>query len=135
MPFSPRPTQRAVAIGLIELDGTEVVVFNTAFIDIGNDVARLGIPVSEILDEYESLQTAVSDVTERFRDVFERHFWEPFVEQGLPPSAIQSLSSAVGQLTDLATRVVTVELHQRFAAFAEHYLARASAYSSEGSSD
>ncbi|MDE0232550.1 MAG: MerR family transcriptional regulator [bacterium] len=127
--------QRAAALGLIELDGTEVVVFNAAFLDIGRDVARLEIPLSEILDEYEYVQAAIGDVAERFRDVFERHFWAPFVERGLPPSAIRSLSSAVRQLTDLASQVVTEELHQRFSAFAEHYLARASAHSSEGSGD
>ena len=36
-----------------------------------------------------------------------------------------SLVAAVSQLTELATSVVTAELHERFAAFAEQYLARA----------
>ena len=123
--------QRAIALDLIALDGTDVLVFNEAFIDIGVDVARLGIPTSEILDEYENLQNAVGTIADRFRDVFEHHFWKPFIEQGLPPSEITSLSTAVQQLTDLATRVVTTELHERFAAFAEHYLARASTHTSK----
>lgn len=123
--------QRAVALGLIELDGADVLVFNEAFIDIGVALARLGIPASEILDEHENLQAAVEDIANRFRDVFEHHFWQPFVEKGLPPEEITSLSTAVQQLTDLATRVVTTELHERFTAFAEHYLARASTHTSK----
>ena len=36
-----------------------------------------------------------------------------------------SLTAAVSQLTEQATSVVAGELHERFAAFAEHYIARA----------
>ena len=41
--------QRSVRIGLVEFDGTELSIPNEAFIDLGADVARLGITVSEIL--------------------------------------------------------------------------------------
>lgn len=117
--------QRAAAIGLIELDGAEVVVPNEAFVDIGPAVARLGVPVSEILDEYEALSTAVDEIANRFRAVFERHLWDPFVERGMLPDEIPSLTADVGQLTELATSIVTTELHERFAAFAADYLAQA----------
>ncbi len=125
--------QRAVEIGLIEIDGTEVVVSNEAFVDIGVAVARLSIPAFEILDEYQFLTTAVNSIAERFRDVFERHFWEPFVESGMPSEEIPALSAAVGQLTELAASVVTTELHERFAAFAAEYVARAAARGIDGS--
>ena len=36
-----------------------------------------------------------------------------------------SATDTVSQLTELATSVVTAELRERFAAFIEHYLARA----------
>ncbi len=117
--------QRAVQIGLVELDGTELLISNEAFIDIGVAVARMGIPVSEILDEHEALMISVNGIAERFREVFQRHFWEPFVSRGMPAEEMSSLSAAVNQLTELATSVVTAELHERFAAFAEQYLARA----------
>jgi len=117
--------QRAVKIGLVQLDGNELIVSNEAFVDIGPAVARLGVPVSEILDEYEALRAAVGEIAERFRAVFEKHLWEPFVDRGMPPDEIPSLSAEVGQLTELATSVVTTELHDRFASFAAEYLARA----------
>ena len=53
------------------------------------------------------------------------YFWEPFVAEGMPAEEMPSLTAAVSQLTELATSVVTAELHERLAAFAEHYLARA----------
>ena len=117
--------QRAVRIGLVELDGTELSIPNEAFIVLGAGVARLGIPVSEILDEHEALTISVNGIAERFREVFQRHFWEPFVTKGMPAEEMPSLTAAVSQLTELATSVVTAELHERFAAFAEQYLARA----------
>lgn len=117
--------QRAVEIGLVEIDGADLAISNEAFADIGPAVARLGVPVSEILDEYEALRAVVSDIAERFRRVFERHLWDPFVEAGMPADEVPGLASDVGQLTDLATNVVTIELHDRFAAFAADYLARA----------
>ena len=117
--------QRAVEVGLVELDGAEVIISNEAFADIGPAVARLGVPVSEILDEYEALRSAVGGIADRFRSVFERHLWEPFVDRGMPADEIPSLSSDVGQLTELATSVVKTELHDHFASFAAEYVARA----------
>lgn len=117
--------QRAVDVGLVEIDGSEIVVSNGAFVETGPAVARLGVPVAEILDEYDALRAAVGEIAERFRAVFERHVWDPFVEQGMPTDEVPSLTSDVAQLTELATSVVTAELHDRFAAFAAEYFARA----------
>ncbi len=124
--------QRAAEVGLVELDGAEVVISNEAFADIGPAVARLGVPVAEILDEYEALSTAVAEIADRFRAVFERHLWGPFVDRGMPTDEIPSLTADVGQLTELATSVVTAELHDRFAAFAAEYLACAEDSSTRG---
>ena len=85
----------------------------------------MGIPVSEILDEHEALIVAVDGIAERFRDVFHRHFWEPYVSRGMPADEMPSLTAAVNQLTELAVSVVVAELHERFKAFVEEYLAGA----------
>ena len=114
--------QRAVAMGLVSLQGTDFVVSNKAFIEIGPAVARLGIPMADILDEYEALSESVTKIADRFRGVFERHLWEPFVERGMPAAEVAALTAEVGQLTELATSVVTTELQERFATFAKSYL-------------
>jgi len=124
--------QRAAALELIEVDGAEVVVSNETFAEIGPAVARLGVPISEILDEYEALQGAVGEIADRFQAVFERHLWRPFVDRGMPPDEVASLTTNVGQLTELATSVVTTELHRRFAMFATEYLERAKVENEQG---
>lgn len=125
--LAPDDITRAVELGLITLDGADIVVSNGTFAEIGPAVARLGVPISEILDEYEALQTAVADIAARFRDIFERHLWQPFTDRGLPADGLPTLTFQVNQLTELATSVVTTELHDRFAAFAADFLARAEA--------
>jgi DNA-binding transcriptional MerR regulator len=118
--------QRAVEIGLIEVDGPDLVIANEAFADIGPAVARLGVPIATILDEYEALSAVVDDIAERFRVVFDEHLWAPFAERGMPSEEISELTANVAQLTELATSVVTTELHRRFAAFAAEYVGGAS---------
>lgn len=125
--LSQAEMQRATAMGLIELDGTDVVVKHEAFADIGPAVARLGVPVAEILDEYEALAGAVDEIATRFKAVFEKHMWQPFATQGMPAREVGELTNQVAQLTELATSVVTVELQERFAAFAAEYVAKAQA--------
>lgn len=116
---------RAVELGLVEIDGSEVVVRVPAFAELGPDVARLGVPVAEVLDEYEVLRDSVGRIARRFQKVFERHVWASFVEAGMPPEEVPDLTADVGQLTSLATAVVTTELHDQFGAFAQHYVDQA----------
>lgn len=123
--LSQADIQRTEKIGLVEVDGADVVVANGAFAEIGPAVAQLGVPVSEILDEYEALQRAVDAIAGRFRRVFEKHLWEPFVAGGMTAEDVPALAADVAKLTELATSVVTTELHDRFAAFAEEYMAKA----------
>lgn len=122
--LSQQDIQRGAELGLIKIEGTEVEITNEAFADMGPAVAHLGVPVSRILDEYEALQVSVAGIAERFVAVFEEYLWEPLVADGLDAADIPKLTADVGQLTELASSVVTVELHERFSKFTEEYLKR-----------
>ena len=123
--ITPEDIQRAIGIGLVEFDGSEFSIPNEVLVDLGAAAARVGIPVSVILDEHEALVVAVNGIAERFRTVFHRHFWEPYTDKGMPAEEMHSLTTVVNQLTELATSVVTAELHDRFVTFADEYLAQA----------
>lgn len=120
--ITQQDVQRAVAIGLAELDGNDLVIANRPFADIGPEVAQLGIPVSEMLDEYEALQQAVGDIADRFRSVFERHLWSAFTRDGKRAEDLVGLTEATGRLAQLATLSVTAELNARFASFVQDYM-------------
>jgi DNA-binding transcriptional MerR regulator len=104
--------QRAVTIGLVGLDDGRVVVHSPRFLEIGSELARLGIPIGETLDEYEELERATAAVAERFTNLFERHLWGPFVERGLPADEVRNLVELLQRLTELAEGVVGVTLRR-----------------------
>ncbi len=116
---------RAAELGLIEIDGTDVIVKTAPFVELGPAIARLGVPVDEVLDQYEQLATDLDEIAGRFRAIFETHLWEPFVADGMPEDRAVELAGDVGRLAELATSVVVTELADRFASFAEGYVQRA----------
>jgi DNA-binding transcriptional MerR regulator len=124
-PLTQADVQRAVGLGLMDLDGTDAVVHDAAFLDAGPALVRLGIPVGEILDEYEALVGSVDAIAERFRAVFERHVWQPFTEAGRPADDVPELVADVERLADVALSVVASALRLRFADLAARYLAEA----------
>ncbi len=119
--------QRAAAIGLIKLDDGDVVIVNPTFADIGPEVARLGIEIGEMLDEYEALRVAVDDISERFRAVFERSLWATFINDGKRLDDVPRLVDAATRLSQLATASVNAELTSRFAEFVQDYTRQAEA--------
>ncbi|MEM9035661.1 MAG: MerR family transcriptional regulator [Actinomycetota bacterium] len=124
--------RRAVDLGLVELVGAEVVVRTPAFVEIGPAVAALGVPIAEILDEYEVMRDAVAGIADRFRGVFERHVWRSLEADGFPADRLPRVTDDVAALTSLAQAVVSVELADRFAALADEYLERARSEPDDG---
>lgn len=125
IPISQDDVLRGVELGLITVDGSEVVLRNAAFADMGPNAARLGIPVSAILDQYELLSAELDEITRRFQGLFEETIWEPFVAAGMPEDQALALTNDVAKLAELATSVVVTELAERFSRLADEYVARA----------
>jgi len=117
---------RGVELGILSLDGTDVVVRNAALADLGPTAVRLGLPVSDILDQYEVLHGELDAIAGRFRDLFDEYIWQPFVDEGMPEDRALELASEVSRMAQLATSVVVTELADRFASFAQDYVERAS---------
>jgi hypothetical protein len=110
-------------VGLVSLDGIDIVVRNPKFLEIGTELTRIGIPVSEILDEFEVMQSTTDAIAQRFTGVFERHMWEPFVDAGLPGDEIPQLTEALQRLSALAESVVEVALSDALRRKASEFLA------------
>ncbi len=119
--------QRAREVGLIELDGTNIVIRTPAFFEIGPQVAQSGIPISVILDEYAAMRTAITQIAERFEAVFDQHLWSRFEADGMPADDIPALTEKATHLAQLATASMTAELQTHFAEFVDKYIARATA--------
>ena len=125
--------QRAVEVGAVRIDGTEVIVANPPFATIGPAVAKAGIPISVMLDEYAAIREPIEHIADRFRRVFEEQLWDTFVEDGMPLDRIPELTEAASTLMQLATASVSAELNDRFAEFVGEYVETAKAGSADRS--
>ena len=119
----PAPVlERALRMGLIRIDGDRVVIDNPRMLEVGAELAALGVPLDPILDELETLQTTLDDAASRFTRLFEDHIWRPFVESGLPASELPVLTSNLQRLSGLAEDVVVGVLRQALKRLATEFL-------------
>jgi len=115
--------QRAYQLGLVSFDGDVVVVPDPTFLEVGSALARLGVPLDDILDEYEHLEDVAADLAGRFTSVFERNLWGPFVERGMPPEELPGLTGALATLGPLAEQIVVTAVRRAITAQAKQFLA------------
>jgi len=121
--ITPAVVERAVRMGLVAFDGGRIIVRNPRFLEIGTQLTRIGIPVEEILDELETLQSTADSIAGRFTRVFERHMWNPFVEAGLPADQVRPLTESLQRLSALAEDVMEVTLRDALRRKAGDFLA------------
>ncbi|MGH3258229.1 MAG: MerR family transcriptional regulator [Streptosporangiaceae bacterium] len=121
--LTPAIIARAIRMGLITIDAAGVVVRNPAFLRIGSELARQGIPAAEALDELQALQAAANTIAERFTGVFERHMWRDFVQAGMPSEQIAPLTQSLARLSELAEDVTGLVLRDALRRKASQFLA------------
>lgn len=102
----PEVARRALELGLVEVHGSTVVVRRPRLLRIGQELADLGLPIGEVLDEYAHLKQAAEDIADRFAALFERRFWQPAVDAGLPPERVAELTATLARLRSLASSIV-----------------------------
>jgi DNA-binding transcriptional MerR regulator len=115
--------QRAYELDLVAFEDDVIVVRDPVFLDVGSALIRMGVPVGEVLDEYEHLRAVSDDLAGRFAGLFERNLWNPFVASGMPADELDPLTHALGQLGPLAEQVVLASLRRAIADQAQQFLA------------
>ena len=112
---------KALALGLVELHGSVVRVPRPAYLRLGREIARLGIPASEVLDEFEQLRDATGAIADRFVALFERHVLR--ADEGLDAARVAEVAATFDELRRLASEVVDEVLREALAVRAERRLA------------
>lgn len=122
--FTPAMVNRVVELGLVEFsdDAAQVVVRSPSFLEIGRELAALGMPGEVILDQYEELRDDATRIAGRFTDVFRTHMWEPFAEAGMPGERITEMINALEKLGPLAEGVVVMALRHALQDLAEAFI-------------
>lgn len=121
---TPAIIQRAIRMRLIGFDGLAVTVNSPKLLQIGLDLVRTGMPVTELMDELEVLQAAADSIADRFTAVFERYMWQPFVADGMPADQVRPLTESLQRLSALAEDVVNAVLRDALRRKAGEFLAQ-----------
>jgi DNA-binding transcriptional MerR regulator len=104
--IDPAVAQRAVGLGLVSFDEETgaVRVPSRAFLTVGRELGRRGVPPAVSLDEYEALAADARRIAERFVALFERYVVGP--DEAVDPAALPRLTAEVGQFRELAAVAV-----------------------------
>lgn len=116
--------ERVIDLGLVErLDGTtDVLVHSPSFLRIGSQLAGLGVPGEEILDQYQALREDTTRIANRFTEVFRDHMWAPLVAEGVPTERVSEMIRSLEQLGPLAEGVVVMALRHSLQELAETFI-------------
>lgn len=98
--------ERAIRLGLVVLEGDDVVVLHPRTLAIGADLVAAGVPLTVALDELDALVDDADRIAARFVLLFERHVWEPFQAAGQLPDVLPDVTAALKRMRPLATRAV-----------------------------
>ncbi len=116
--------QRATGLGLVELlDGGEVRVADRRFIDAGATLAHLGIPLADVLDEWEALRNQTDLVADRFIALFEHHLVPDDWRTHLDTERAAELAGVLAQLRATAHQVLATALDASIAEMGREHLA------------
>jgi DNA-binding transcriptional MerR regulator len=121
--ITPASLQRSVELGLLEMTEDGKFRVHPQFLEVGAALARMGIPIDELLDEQAALDRTMDVVADRFARLFERHIWREFVEAGMPAERLPEMNSQLLQLSQLARTVVDEALQRALGRASEVFVA------------
>jgi hypothetical protein len=109
--MTPELMQRAQTLGLVELtaDGN-VRVSDRRFLETGSALARLGIPLGVILDEWETLIGHTDEIAEQFIELFEQYLAPSDWRSDLDINQARALASTLAHLQATARQVLAAAL-------------------------
>lgn len=108
---------RSAELGLLEIDGVEVVVRDPQFIELGVELTRLGLPVSAVLAEWEALSELTDLIADRFARVLLDHLWSGAAVPS--PTDLERLTELLAGLRNVARQVTTLALDESLRRTAE----------------
>lgn len=98
---------RAIELGLLEEDdGTTLRIPSPLLLEAGTELAAVGVPLSEILDLFEKMQSDMADVAEQFVGIVERNLVGPQDLATPKPGQPATMVDHLQRLKPLALEVV-----------------------------
>jgi DNA-binding transcriptional MerR regulator len=109
--MTPKLMLRAASLGLVTpTAGGKMRVADRRFLETGSSLAHLGIPLDEILDEWEALVTHTDDIAARFIALFEAYLAPADWKQDLATHEARELAQTLARLQTTARQVLAAAL-------------------------
>ena len=101
-------TARAVGLGLLEPDpegGYRVP--SPRLLQAGAALLEAGVPLDAMFTEAAALQEDMDRIAGRFVELFLAHVWRPYVDRGMPPEELPTVTEALQRLRPVAGTAVS----------------------------
>lgn len=108
-------TRRAAELGYVTVEGDLVTYPSRRLLEATLALVRQGVPLAEILDAGEFVQTQAAALADRFVGLFRRHVIGPEGLERLSAAQLQHITAAVRALRPVAGEVVTTEFARAMA--------------------
>ena len=123
VPIDAADMQRAVRLGIAQLDGDEILV-DERFLEVGAALVALGVPVAAVLDEWQSLTRRTDVIARQFAAVFETHLWPQLDARA---ASLGDITAVLDRLAPLAQQVTALALEAGLREAADRFVAAHSA--------
>jgi DNA-binding transcriptional MerR regulator len=108
---TPDTLRKVIELGVLLPDGLGFLMPSPRLIQAAAELAKLGIPLSEMLDIVRMLRGNVERVAKELVQLIEKHMFKDFSTGHLPPpKEVPRLSSAIWRLRPLVNMAVTAEV-------------------------
>ncbi len=114
---------RSVELGLVVPVQDGFRVPSPSLLRAGAELVASGVPLAAAQEELAALRADVERIAARFVELFERFVWQPFVDAGMPPDQLASVTEALARMRPLAASSVQASLAQAM----QHQVARSTA--------
>ncbi|MGW6940183.1 MerR family transcriptional regulator [Streptomyces xanthophaeus] len=108
-------TRRAAELGYVTVDGDLVTYSSRRLLEATLTLVRQGVPLAEILDAGDFLQTQAAALADRFVGLFRQHVIGAEGLEQLSASQLQHVTRAVAALRPVAGEVVATEFARAMA--------------------
>ncbi|MCJ0874956.1 MerR family transcriptional regulator [Streptomyces sp. AP-93] len=112
---SPEDTRRAAELGYVTIDGDLVTHRSRRLLAATVTLVRAGVPLAEVLDAGDFVQTQAAAVADRFVALFRAHVIGADGLEQLSATRLRQITEAVAALRPLAGEVVAAEFARAMA--------------------
>ncbi len=97
--------QRLRALGLLVREGQQYRLRHPSILQLGAQAAGAGIPIDQLLAEFERIQKDAHRIARRFVKLYNAFVWMPYKDAGMPSERLPEITQRMKQLRQMAVEI------------------------------